>query len=141
MDENRKAKQSLGLTSEYVFCIRENEWIKTDAYETFLRRMLKSLGLEVTNNHAFRMSLNSNKLIPLGLTPVERAQLLGHSVETNLKHYTYSMKDNLDHLREVLSANDYDVHDDDDLVIPSHPVVIPFPTKKESLKSTKLKAF
>ena len=103
--------------------------------------MLKSLGLEVTNNHAFRMSLNSNKLIPLGLTPVERAQLLGHSVETNLKHYTYSMKDNLEHLREVLSANDYDVQDDDDLVIPSHPMVIQFPTKKESPESTKLKAF
>lgn len=136
--ENLQAKQSLGLTSEYIFCTRENEWIKTDAYETFLRRMLKSLGLEVTNNHAFRMSLNSNKLIPLGLTPVERAQLLGHSVETNLKHYTYSMKDNLEHLRKVLSGNDYE---DDDLVIHGHPNVIPFPTKKESLKSNKLKAF
>jgi hypothetical protein len=136
--ENRQAKQSLGLTSEYIFCTRENEWIKTDAYETFLRRMLKSLGLEVTNNHAFRMSLNSNKLIPLGLTPVERAQLLGHSVETNLKHYTYSMKDNLEHLRKVLSENDYE---DDDLVTHGHPNVIPFPTKKESPESTKLKAF
>ena len=130
--ENKKAKEALGLTSEYVFCTRDNVWIKTDAYETFLRRMMRSLGFDVTNNHAFRMSLNSNVLIPKGITAPERAQLLGHSVETNLKHYTYSRKNSLDYLKELLSE---DAENDSTTVTPSHPNVIQFRTKKESLES------
>ncbi len=129
LKENSEAKSALGLTSEYVFCTRENEWIKTDAYETFLRRMLKSLGMSVTNNHAFRMSLNSNVLEPNGVPPADRASLLGHSVETNLKHYTYSRKNNLDYLRDVLTKG---YGSDDDLVISSHPHIIQLPQKKKA---------
>ncbi len=103
LSENQAAKSELKLNSEYVFCNRDNEWIKTDAYETFLRRMMTSLKMPVTNNHAFRMSLNSNVFIPLGIPETERAALLGHSVETNLKYYSFGRKNNLDYLVDVLS--------------------------------------
>ncbi len=43
-------------------------------------------------NHALRMSLNSNVLIPLGISVADRAAMLGHSVETNLRFYSYAQK-------------------------------------------------
>ncbi len=103
LDENRETKERLNICSEYVFCHPDGEWIKTDAYETFLRRMMTSLGISVTNNHAFRMSLNSNIFIPAGIPVTERARLLGHSPKTNLQYYSYAGKDNLSDLREVLN--------------------------------------
>jgi hypothetical protein len=103
LDENRETKERLNICSEYVFCHPDGEWIKTDAYETFLRRMMTSLGISVTNNHAFRMILNSNIFIPAGIPVTERARLLGHSPKTNLQYYSYAGKDNLSDLREVLN--------------------------------------
>ena len=51
---------------------------------------MEKLKLKLSNNHAFRIALNSYVLIPMGLEAPERARILGHSVETNLKHYTFS---------------------------------------------------
>ncbi len=57
------------------------------------------MGYDITNNHAFRMSLNSNVLdAKLHLPVAKRAELLGHSVETNLKYYTYAEKQDMDDL-------------------------------------------
>lgn len=41
------------------------------------------------------MSLNSNVLIPKGVTVADRAAMLGHSIETNLKYYSFAQKDYL----------------------------------------------
>ena len=77
-----------------MFCHKNGEWIKTDAYETCLRRLMSGLGYNVTNNHSFRMSLNSNVFIgKYGLPATERARLLGHSVETNLRYYSFAGKE------------------------------------------------
>lgn len=62
LEELKAVQECKWIHSEFVFCHENGEWIKTDAYITCLRRMLKSLGFEITNNHAFRMSLNSNIL-------------------------------------------------------------------------------
>ncbi len=43
-------------------------------------------------------------LIPLGIPETERAELLGHSVMTNLRNYSYEKKDNLEELRKLLSG-------------------------------------
>ena len=53
---------------------------------------MEKLKLKLSNNHAFRIALNSYVLIPMGLEASERARILGHSVETNLKHYTFSIE-------------------------------------------------
>ena len=104
LQELKSLQDSLHIHSEYVFCHADGEWIKTDAYETCVRRLLSGLGLSVTNNHAFRMSLNSNIFIGKCNIPVtERARLLGHSVETNLRHYSYAGKDSLDDICTLLN--------------------------------------
>lgn len=105
LDELKALQNTLGIESEYIFCHENGEWIKTDAYETCLRRMLSSLGFSVTNNHALRMSLNSNVFIDkYGIPVTERARLLGHSVETNLRHYSFAGKDNLQDICAILNG-------------------------------------
>lgn len=82
----------------------EGHWISKTSYEKYLQRHLHALGYGITNNHAFRMSLNSNVLIPAGLTPSERAYILGHSVETNERYYSYIRSEQIDSIREKLGA-------------------------------------
>ena len=41
--------------------------------------------------------------IPNGIPVTERAKLLGHSVETNLKYYSYAEKDYLNNARDILN--------------------------------------
>ena len=94
-----------GIHSEYIFCHEDGEWIKTDAYETCLRRICQKLGFNVTNNHALRMSLNSNILIPLGIPVTERARMLGHSVETNLRYYSFAGTDSNADLLGILNGS------------------------------------
>lgn len=106
LDELKALQTELGIHSEYIFCHKDGEWIKTGAYESCLRRLCKSLRLMKTNNHAFRMSLNSNVFIKLGLDATERAKLLGHSVETNLKYYSFAMKDNDNRIKDLLNSID-----------------------------------
>ncbi|BCK00733.1 hypothetical protein bsdcttw_37730 [Anaerocolumna chitinilytica] len=59
------------------------------------------MGFNITNNHAFRMTLNSNYFIGvLNLDVRERASLLGHSVETNQAYYTkIRMEEEVDNIR------------------------------------------
>ena len=50
------------------------------------------------------MSLNSNVLLPLGISAAARAAMLGHSIETNLKYYSFAQKDYLDNVRALLDS-------------------------------------
>ena len=133
LDELKAVQESKGIHSDFVFCNVDGEWIKTDAYITCLRRMLKSLGFDITNNHAFRMSLNSNVLAgEFNLPVAKRAELLGHSVETNEKYYTYATKDNMDDLVAMFNARG-------EVSPRSHLKVVNF-TKEKSPESAKFKA-
>lgn len=141
LSEIRSIQEEKGIVSEFVFCHENGEWIKTDAYITCLRRLLKSLNYNVTNNHAFRMSLNSNVLsAKLGLPAAKRAELLGHSVETNLRYYTYATKDSMDDLVDLFDSNNQEPAETLEVSPRSHQKVVNF-AKKESLESTKFKAF
>ena len=104
LSEIKSVQDSLGIESEYVFCNREGRWIYTKAYSDCLRALCRSLGFQVTNNHAFRMSLNSNVFIPLGIPVTERARLLGHSVETNEKYYSYARKNSMQDICALLNG-------------------------------------
>ena len=107
LDELKAKQEKLSIESRYVFCHEDGDWIKTTAYQTCLRRLCRHVlgkDCEITNNHAFRMSLNSNVFIPKGLPVTERARLLGHSVETNLKRYSFAGKGNIDDICELLNA-------------------------------------
>ena len=63
-----------------------------------------SLGFKVTKNHALRKSFNSNVLIPRDFSSAERAAMLGHSIETNYRFYSYAPKGSLDDWRERLNT-------------------------------------
>ena len=103
LNELYRLQDSMGIQSEFVFCYPDGSWITTRGYSCFLRKLCRRHGLKVTNNHAFRMSLNSNVFIPNGIPVTERAKLLGHSVETNLMYYSYAEKDYLNNARDILN--------------------------------------
>ena len=102
--EIKSLQEELHIDSEFIFCHEDGDWIKTNAYETFLRRLCQSKGFQVTNNHALRMSLNSNVLLPMGVSVADRAAMLGHSIQTNLMFYSFAQKDYLDNVRELLDS-------------------------------------
>lgn len=104
LERIKTTQEKLGIYTEYVFGGRDGSWMTTNAYSCALRRLCKSLEFNITNNHAFRMSLNSNVFIPLGIAAPERAKLLGHTVEVNLAHYTYARIDVDDEIRAKLSS-------------------------------------
>jgi len=104
LSEIKQKQDDRNIQSEFIFCHEDGEWIKSDAYLTFLRRLCQSQNLKVTNNHALRMSLNSNVLIPMGISVADRAAMLGHSIETNLRYYSFAQKDYLDNVRAILDS-------------------------------------
>ncbi len=105
LEELKSAQAMKGIESEFVFANENEQWITAEAYQVCLRRMLCRLRFNVTHNHAFRMSLNSNVFIrKYNLPETERAKLLGHSVETNLRHYCHAGKDNLSSICAILNG-------------------------------------
>ncbi len=73
--------------------------VPTDGYVHNLRKRCKKLGCIPTNNHAFRMAFNS-RLIEIGLSPSDRALILGHEVQTNEAHYSLTDKRRLNNIKE-----------------------------------------
>ena len=55
----------------------------------FLKRLCRKLKIPITNNHAIRMYFNSYVMIPAGIPVTDRAKILGHSPEINLKNYSF----------------------------------------------------
>ena len=105
-DALREKQKSLSIKSKFVFCKSSGEWITVRGYTTALGKIAKKLELDLSNNHALRMSYNSYVLTEKWLGAPDRAKLLGHSVETNLRNYTFSKSDEyLDELRAVLDGD------------------------------------
>lgn len=77
LDELKSKQEALGIESEWVFCKANGDWITTVAYYEALYKVCHKLGLKLSNNHAFRMALNSYVYVPMGLPVTERAKLLG----------------------------------------------------------------
>ncbi len=131
MKEIKDLQDELGIRSEFIFCNEDGEWIKTDAYHTFLRRICQSKGFKVTNNHALRMSLNSNVLLPMGISAADRAAMLGHSVQTNLLFYSYEQKNYLDYVGKMLDEQ-YEKEQEEGT--PGNPSNIIYLTKQRARK-------
>ena len=86
-------------SSKYLFHDRDGNPITKDSYELHLRRSCRRLGLDTTNNHAFRIAFNS-KLIEKELSSADRALILGHAVQTNEQHYSVSDRRRLERIRQ-----------------------------------------
>ncbi len=100
-----EARRVIGLAnaipgdSPYLFHDSNcSNMVPTDGYVHNLRKRCKRLGCIPTNNHAFRMAFNS-KLIRIGLSPSDRALILGHEVQTNEAHYSLTDKRRLNDIK------------------------------------------
>ena len=92
--------------SEYLFHNQEGAMINKASYDRYLNRQCVKIGTKATNNHAFRIALNS-RMIELGLSSADRALILGHAVQTNEQIYSVSDRRRLDVIRErLLMRND-----------------------------------
>jgi len=75
--------------SDHVFHHPNGSAVLKDSYLYYLRRRCKSLGIRISHNHAFRVAFNA-KLIEAGVDGNERCLVLGHSMQTNERHYSFS---------------------------------------------------
>jgi integrase len=87
--------------SEYLFN-QKGKMITKESYQQNLRKFCRGIGLETTNNHAFRMAFNS-RLIELEFSSSDRALVLGHQVQTNEAHYSLTDKRRLESIKERLA--------------------------------------
>lgn len=103
LESLKSLQQKHNIHSEYVFCNQNGKWITTRHYAGALGTVCKCLNLPKTNNHAIRMYFNSYVLIPAGIPVTDRAALLGHSVETNLKRYSFENVDYVNNAKFIIN--------------------------------------
>ena len=89
--------------SEFLFHHPNGDPVIKDSYEQYLRRVCARLGIAITNNHAFRVAFNA-KLIKAGVGGNERCLILGHSMQTNERHYSFSDKRQAETVRDKLNG-------------------------------------
>lgn len=139
LSELKAQQDALNIKSEWVFCREDGTWITTVSYYNALYRVCTKLDLRLTNNHAFRMALNSYKYVPMGLPASERARILGHSVETNLRHYTFARADDyIDELCDKINAYDDQTRKnsaESEGGTWGYPNILPFKAKEKSQES------
>lgn len=130
LHEIKTAQENTDNDNEYIFVENNGVPITKQSISKRLLRVMHKHGYRITQNHAFRRSLNSNVLIPMGLSPNERSYLLGHSIEVNERNYTYYRKEALDSIRIRFNTEN----------TPSYTKTVNFLKKKEALKSARTKA-
>ena len=100
-----KIKKEVGIISEWLFADEDGNRINKSQYEQFLRKLCRRHGCGTTRNHGLRKSYNSYCLVPSGIPSSDRAKILGQSIETNEKYYTFERLDYCDIAREkILNA-------------------------------------
>jgi len=105
LDKLKANQEEAGISSPWVFANPDGSWIIADTcYEKFLYRLCKSKFYTLTNNHAIRMYFNSYVMIPANIPVTNRAKLLGHSVEVNLKYYSFAGYDYCAQALDALEA-------------------------------------
>lgn len=90
--------------SEYLFHHSNGTPVQKDCYGRYLRRVCKRLGINITHNHAFRVALNA-RLIAAGVDGNERCLVLGHSMQTNERHYSFGDKRRVEDIKEKLNSS------------------------------------
>ena len=97
--------EELPGASEFVLHGKDGNPIQKDSYEQYLRRVCKKLGIEITHNHAFRVAFNA-RLIADDIDGNDRSLILGHSAQTNERHYSFSDQRRLDRIKQKMSKKE-----------------------------------
>ena len=92
---------SLPGESEFLFHDKAGQPVKQNAYINNLKRRCRRVEAGATHNHAFRVAFNS-ELNRMGLSPSDRALVLGHTVETNERFYSVTDKRRIDIIAEKM---------------------------------------
>lgn len=87
--------------SQYLFHHPDGGQILKDSYEYYLRRVCRRLNIKVSNNHAFRVAFNA-RFIEAGVDGNDRCLVLGHSMQTNERYYSFSDKRRANNVKEKL---------------------------------------
>lgn len=90
--------------SKYVFHHKNGNPVQKDSFGTYLRRKCHKLGIDITHNHAFRVAYNA-RLIQKDLDANERCLVLGHSMQTNERHYSFSDERKFESIQKKLREN------------------------------------
>lgn len=138
LTEIKEKQMELGIVSDYVVPSIDGSWLLQATYETGLIRLTRNLGFKTTNNHAFRKSLNINVLIPSGLSDANRAQILGHSIEVNLKYYTLPDHEYIRVTGSQIESFKSQICDE---VTLGHPNIIDFNAKRKARKPNVFEPF
>lgn len=101
LDELRKTQDALGVKSEWLFADKTGNLRNKGGYFRFIGKLREKLNFGEKSSYAFRRGLSA-KLESKGIEPSDRAKILGHSVETNLRHYTFAKPQYLDRVQSVL---------------------------------------
>lgn len=88
LDELRALQKINHITSDFIFCNREGNWIPVKDYLKALKSICDSLGLESKGSYAFRRAINA-ALDEGGMTAASRGKAIGNSAHTNVIHYTH----------------------------------------------------
>lgn len=95
--------ENLPGESEYILHNKDGNAILKDSYMQYLKRTCKRLGIPITHNHAFRVAFNA-RLISANIDGNDRCLILGHSMQTNERHYSFSDQRRLNRIRSKLSS-------------------------------------
>lgn len=76
-------------------------FLKKKGYFDFVTALHKKMDTKVHGSYAFRRGVNA-RMEEAGVEPSIRATAMGHSIETNLKYYTFAKPKYLDKVRAAL---------------------------------------
>lgn len=90
--------------SEYVFHNAKGGPVQKENYGHYLRRVCQRFGIAAKHNHAFRVAFNA-RLIAAGVDGTERCLILGHSMQTNERHYSFGDRRRVEDVRNKLNSS------------------------------------
>lgn len=103
LSEMKTMQENAGIHSEFIFCHRDGTFIDPKSYSRYVHKVFTALGIENKTTYVFRRGLNQ-LLDEKGVTPTNRAKLLGHTVQTNITCYTFASRDAVEIGRNALET-------------------------------------
>lgn len=101
LEKLKQYQDAKGIKSEWLFADDNGNLRNKGGYFKFFIKLRNKLDLGEKSSYAFRRGFSA-KLESRGIEPSDRAKILGHSVETNLRHYTFAKPNYLERVQSVL---------------------------------------
>ncbi len=92
----------LRFEREWLFVDDKGTILSTGGYHSSHARMIKRLKIKPISSYAYKRGIK-NKLEKAGIAPSERAAILGHTFETNIKYYTFAIPKYIEDVKKVLN--------------------------------------